>query len=386
MKKKIKTIHVFTDYKHINISERFQGDYFDNTLLAIIPKNKELKKESAIMQFQDSKKEIREVTDICKRFNLVVLYDLESIKIRIALNMPSNIKIAWRFFGHELYDKEKSLYLSKMTKSTLKSNNLLWYLKCFKSKRCIINAYKQIISKHFKNKETSSFNTALKRIDFFLGLSELEYEYLNSKFLFLPEFVKVPIYPVNAQEKLPPLETKTTGNTPIVIIGNSKAIYNNHIDIIEQIEKKKQKNKYSFVFFFNYGLEKYYTKKIRQITKGKDYYILLENLMSISEFNGYYKKASALVLNTYRQMAMANIFVAIKSGVKVYLNKKNLTYKWLTNLGFNIYSIQDFFYDIENNNIALNQQTANNNLEVMKKLSLNYSISDFQKKLYDKII
>ena len=83
---------------------------------------------------------------------------------------------------------------------------------------------------------------------------------------------------------------------------------------------------------------------------------------------------------------MANIFVAIKSGVKVYLNKKNLTYKWLTNLGFNIYSIQDFFYDIENNNIALNQQTANNNLEVMKKLSLNYSISDFQKKLYDKII
>jgi hypothetical protein len=366
MTQAIKTIHIYSGHTFIRNSDRFEGNFFDNTIVIFSEKTKEYKPGKNIIQLKGSKKDIEDVIDICKNAELVIFYDLDRVKIKIALNLPEHIKIGWRFFGHELYDRQRLLYLSKRTRRTLGA--------------------KLIFEKIWENKNKTQFSQALKRINFFLGISETEYRFLTENWGKLPQFIQLSIIFANRNSIPPDFSLKKDEASPLIIVGNSKSLYNNHIDIIKLIIQETNRRDFNFSLLFNYGLEKYYTKKIRKLTRGKSYFHLIEKFMSLDEFNSLYERASALVINSYRQMAMGNIFTAFKKGVKVYLNEKNLMLHWLREEGFKVYNIKKFQEDLQNNKLSLTQGTAQHNFDQLKKLSEKYSDEKFQEVLYTECV
>ena len=381
----LKTVHIHTNSAFVKNSERFRGVYFENLVVFISNGKKKYSQDRNILQLKDSPQDIKKVLSICKDAQLVVLYGLEPIKIGIALCLPESIRIAWRFFGFELYDKRRNLYLSQTTQATLGLKNFFWYFNCFRRKECIKEIFERFAGLVFQNGKNPSFEKSLKRIDFFLGFSKMEYVNLIQKGYPLPEFVKFPFSPPGDNSTIPDFRLKKNEKLPVIIIGNSRNLANNHLDVITIINQIPNNDNYNFYLLFSYGSERYYTKLVRRQVKGKPNFTLLEDFLPREKFFGLYVKASALIINSYRQMALGNIFTAFKNGVKIYLNEKNLTLHWLRKEGFVIFSLKDLQNDFEKNNIFLDYYNACHNLNQLKKLSEKYSYRDFQEILYAKI-
>ena len=100
-------------------------------------------------------------------------------------------------------------------------------------------------------------------------------------------------------------------------------------------------------------------------------------------FLNYYETASALVINSYRQMAWGNIRLALEKGVKIYLNEKNIHKDFLINNEFKIFSIEDFENDLKNDSLGFNYEVSMHNLEQFEIFSKSYTKDHFQKKILE---
>ena len=100
--------------------------------------------------------------------------------------------------------------------------------------------------------------------------------------------------------------------------------------------------------------------------------------MPPNEFANFYRPVAAFVNNSYRQLALGNIMMALHKGVKVYLNKKNPTYTWFKNEGLYIYEIEDLKNDLETGQIHLAKSEITHNLKCLRNLKDVYSKTDFQ--------
>lgn len=379
MNKKIKAIHIHTDYKFVNNSYIFDGDTYDNN--TIILQNNEpfvggFKYKPVLLKTTLS--DINKAINICKNSDIVVIYGLDPIKCRIALALPDNIKIAWRFFGYELYIKRIDTFISDLSiirKRSIIKSFLKYIFAPFKRIAFILK---------FKDHPKQLWLKAILRINYMIVLSREEYDLLKIYWKKLPEFIQHPHYYIDGSISLSDNKQKYI-NKPIIVLGNNGSIFNNHISTIEIIEKQPNAYKYSYLLLFNYCVNKTYYNTVKKIIMNKSYYNIIENFISFKEFKNYYQKVSALVINSYRQIGTHNIFLAIEHGVKIYLNKKNIVLQWLKNENFIIFSMDDFEKDICSGNIQLDNSTAKHNLERLKEFSNKYTKEDFQKILLNKI-
>ena len=164
----------------------------------------------------------------------------------------------------------------------------------------------------------------------------------------------------------------------MVVIGNSRSNYNNHLDILELVETCNLNKKINVNILFNYGAENTYTHKIREKARNIEKATLIDSFIPPHEFKNFYGPVAAFVNNSYRQLALGNIFSALHKGVKVYLNKKNPTYTWFKNEGFYIYEIDALKKDLETGQIHLVKSEIVHNLKCLKKLRVDHSKTDFQ--------
>ncbi len=379
---KKKVIHIHTDYKFINNSNFFDGDLFDNRIIIIQnsePYTGPFKDKSLL--FSTTSEDLKRIINICKEADLVVLYDLNTIKCRITLALPSSIKIAWRFFGYELYGRQKDNFVSEKTLQFVfqeKQQILLdQILKPIKKLYAILK---------FGGTRDNLFYKAMNRINYMLVLCFEEYDFLSNFWSQLPEFVQLPFPYYLNDSRLPDFYEKTVIGKPMIVLGNNRSLYNNHLDLIELVDRKPNKNQYIFTLLFSYGPQNEYTMAVKEAVIGKKYYTLIEDFVSPEKFETFHHSITALVINSYRQMAGANVRMALRNGSKVYLNKKNIYFKWLRNEGFKVFTIEDFDSDLTNNNIKADKTLAEYNVNQLVNISKKYTKEDFQQKLYQKII
>jgi len=365
-----KIIHIHNDYKFVIDSKKFENKRFENIIIIISNDNpyNEIYNKSALI-FEQNNRNFNKILEICNHANLVVLYSLTRFNVKLALKLKPEIKIAWRFFGYELYGRLSDIMLSTETK------NFITHTRKFKFDNWLKNL--PLMKLRQKTKE-KIFLKSINRINYFFGLSYEEYNFLKEYFPDLPEFIQ-----------LPPL-LKEYNNTEFterkapykIIIGHNGSYYNNHIDILN-ILLKYNNHDIEPVLIMNYGNENksYYKWIISKATKINRTHII-KDFMSSDEFENLYNQISAIVINSYRQMGMGNVFIALSKGVKVYLNTNNVMYNWLKNEGFLIFSINDFEDDVKSNSLYLNQNQAYYNIECYKKMINNkYTVNDFQEKV-----
>lgn len=376
--KKLKTVHIHTDYKFVQGSQRFFGKFFDNSLVIFIDD------VSYNGPYQDSaiyynENDLDKVIEHCKGADLVVLYNLDVLKSQIAVELPNHVKIIWRFFGNEFYKRMKLEVLSEKSRSTLLQGQK-WSFK--ESVKYILRPLYHKIK--YGDKINNLFYRAMCRIDYMLVFSKKEYKYLSQYWEPLPECILLPIITGNFNYKCPKIDLRNKCNE--IVLGNSRNIFNNHLDIIEMIESSTEKENYKFLLLFNYGSEGAYADAVRETVCGKKYFQLIEKYIPSNEFKSFYKNVSALIINGYRQMAMGSIFLALKNGVKIYLNRKNVMMDWLLGEGIQVFSVKNLASDLENGNIKLHDEIAYHNLEGLYKLYKNYTEEEFQEKIYNKVI
>src|SRR5690625_3217634 len=374
--KTIKTYHIHTDYKFLNSIGRFKGGNFDNINI-FVSDDSELSNSlsSDTLTFKSSY--LDKIVQLCKRADLVVLYDLDALKSKIALALPKKVKIAWRFFEYELYSRQRENYISDRTYKAYLSGEKKLLKKIHSiARRIYCHTY-------IPGTKIFMFKRAVSRIDYFLGLSSVEYKLLTKRWKSLPPFIKLSSYPTKS--KVLSYDKNTKKEKKIILLGNSKSYYNNHLDILDIVERSTNKTIYNFKILFSYGLENSYTEKVREFCKDRDYYTLIEDFMPASEFNLFYKGVGALILNNYRQMAMGNIRYAFINGVKVYLNKNNVFYHELKKNGFLVFSIDTLKQDLDVGDVYLSSEEAKNNFDNLSIVSNKYTKYDFQELLYNKI-
>jgi dTDP-N-acetylfucosamine:lipid II N-acetylfucosaminyltransferase len=377
--KKLKAVHVHTDLKFLDAASKFEGDLFHNTTVVLAGKEKYegASNEMAIFLGGDFKAAKRAMA-LCQDADLVVAYGLTVKHAFIANRLPQKVKIAWRFFGGELYDAKKELFLSPLTMELLADSKPFFspYRK-FKNILSVILSFAQF-GWEGRRRE---LDKAIKRMDFFICLSGEEYDFLKAIQFDLPPLIRWPRLEWAGGSAEKPVQKE-----PIVVIGNSRAVWNNHLDLIEIISRSNNRSKYQFLLLFSYGPENRYTRCVRAKTEGRSEFRLLEEVMPKERFLEFYSPVSALVINSYRQSAVGNIFKAMRSGVKIYLNEKNIVLKWLRDEGFLISTMEDFINDLDRDNLTLGDSEMLHNQTRLKAISEKYSIEIFQRQIYEKIM
>lgn len=370
---KTKVIHIHTDKKFIDSSKRFEGDGFDNTIIYIGKKNdyKGYYKDSTFFH-QFSLNSISSIIKICKTANIVVLYDLNFPKAYIANRLPDSVKVVWRFFGHELYSKIPDYVLSEKTIQSAIKKDKRYNFVSFKNNLTLL--YSKV---RFKSSYKHEFhNAAFKRIDYFHGLSDKEYEFLKGIWPQLPPFLQI------SYNQHTTINNYSEKKSNLIIIGNNRSAYNNHLDIIDLIQQSNEKSKYQFVLLFNYGQNNAYANAVRAKATEVKSIKVLDVFLAFDEFEKLYTEVDALVLNGYRQMAMGNIFTAFRNNTKLYLNEKNIIFDWLKEEGFIIFSIKDFISDLNAHTTKLTGSEAISNQNQLIIFTAKYSKKLFHDSIY----
>lgn len=365
-----KLLHIHTDSKFTHDTLKYVDDRIYNEIIFIGDVNEtgKLKLENTKIPFKiyNSKNELIEI--IIKKsndFDGIVLNELCSFKGKLIDKLPKSKVIYLRLFGYELYSVKIKKFVSELTFKELQKD---------KNSKTSKSNWKKKLKEIFRLNnflEERGLIRRLERINAILLVNEYEYAHL-SKFYNLPSFIQIPLH-----EKVVKTLYEKKNN---IIVGNSKAYWNNHLDVLKIIEKHAT-NQFDFELFFSYGPENSYVKKVREKASVLNNVYLIENFLAIEDFREKYNNASALVVNSYRQHALANIIFAILYGLKVYLNKKSSTYHWLKNNNFIISEIEDLKTDLENDKLKLSYKQQQSNIDAYSKLQDQYTTLDFVDKI-----
>lgn len=376
MENKIKIVHIHTDPKFIfNGTESFYSKDIENRIIFIRSDvSDNIGKELVVDIYDNNRYDFNKIINICNDSDVVVVFGLNHIKCKIVNAISKNVKIVWRLFGSELYGKKKNDYLSTMTSQFFK--NRFKDKEVLKSKIYdICGIVKRRYSKYYHYKK------AVRKIDLLIGLFGEEYEELVVQFGKLPAFLKSPILQLKEMSNNGMIFQKKK----LIIVGNNRNSYNNHLDLIKIISSADNKAEYKFKFLLSYGQNDNYSRTITDLINKTDCMFPIGNYLNYNDFNDLYNDASAFVMNGYRQMAMFNIFTAIMNGVKVYLNKRNSTYKWMKNQGFILSEVSKLKMDIESDNLQLTEKEAQLNRSNYFRILSSYTYNDFQIKLLNKL-
>lgn len=360
--RKLKLVHIHSDPKFVKEIAKYQTDFFDNRLIILGKKSQGNQAFHQTAEFIEKKAEnIAQIVQMCEGADLVTLNFLCDFKSKIALALPREQKIAWRFFGTEIYSRMQEDVLSEATKDVLKQD--LWRNNpVFRLAKYLRNYFRK-----------DTFLPAAKRADILLGLFEEEYHHLKASWPDLPPFLTLGL----RYEKVHYVSRQ---KEPYYILGNSRNIFNNHFELIEMVKSSTNTN-YKAKMFFNYGTVSFYSRKVRQAALDVEQIELIEQFLPMESFEEVYAKASAMVLNGYRQMAMFNVFCAVRNGVKIYLNPKNPTMDWLLNNDIKVYPVKEFERDLATGQLSLTEDEIKDNIDGFNKLIDKFSLSTFQERL-----
>lgn len=209
-----------------------------------------------------------------------------------------------------------------------------------------------------------------RKIDRILLFNEYEYRQLGEYF-HLPKALQVPLSRNNDKVDI------NTKKIDRIVIGNSKHIWNNHLDILSQLKNVKNIDNYQLFLFFNYGPANNYTAEVEKLASSFKNITLQEEFVNLTTFGIIYSEASAIVVNSFRQHALGNIFTAIFKGCKIYLNKRSSTYLWLKDSGFIISEISTLAEDVLNDRVKLSQSEMAHNIAAYFELRRQYTYTDF---------
>jgi dTDP-N-acetylfucosamine:lipid II N-acetylfucosaminyltransferase len=127
------------------------------------------------------------------------------------------------------------------------------------------------------------------------------------------------------------------GKEVVIQIGNSADPENNHLEIIDKLEKFKNDNIKVYAPL-SYG-DKKYGDAISRYGKIKfgEKFVPMREILKFEEYNNYLSKIDIVIFNHKRQQAMGNTIGLLSYGKKVYLRKDITPWKFFKDMKLSIF-------------------------------------------------
>ena len=288
----------------------------------------------------------------------------------ILQKVPKNVKVAWVFWGGEIYSRQEyyNLFLAPLTRFANK-----------------LHAHKHNVVKDTAWEiPLSLFN----RIDY--CLTDAHEEYMLGKTLARCRCEHLWYNYYSIQETIGAMADKQcSGNN--VLIGNSSAIKNNHLDVLWRLQKSGLARSLSdskIIIPLSYG-DQWIRNLVIKVGRWMfgNRLLALTDYMPRDEYNALMLSCSTMIIGYTQPAAQGNIITGLWLGMRVYLSEKCASYDYFNRIGCKIYSIerdlnrknQDAFApmkqeDIDTNRAVLRkwyskEEMHNRNLEIVKALS-----------------
>lgn len=369
--------HIFSDAKFVDfIFDYFKSDLFINKAIYIGNDNSYKGKYRDSMEFMSYQKSgISSIIKICRKYDVIIFHNLSYVNAVVANRLPSGTKMIWRFFGTEFYSMPQNRLniFSDKTKDALNVNDF-YHMKVRIFENLLILRW----AFQLKIIPRDEINRAIKKIEYILAWDKDEYSYVRKHWRDFPKLIELSAW--NKFEKKSSLTSKNNN----IVIGHSRAPECNHIDIIDFFEDCPPLINLSLVFPLNYG-EKghYYRHLIRRLKSSKLEIQILDKFLPYEIYIEKVVNSKAAIMNSYRQMALGNIFLFLANDVKVYLSEKNPSYNYLRRLGFTVFSVEsNLKNDIVNNDLTLEISQAQRNRTIVDDLSDDRRVTEFHNIFY----
>ena len=303
------------------------------------------------------------------QYTCIILHGLMwvSWQQQILDNVPDNVKVAWVFWGGEIYSRQVEYYkfLAPITKA--------------------ICLFRRMVK---GNKKATSDDIAYRyfqKIDYCLTDEREEFEYASR---FAQKQYEYQWYNYYSLEETigTLLSERCAGNN--IMIGNSANAKNNHFDILWKMHcnrKKLNEANRKLVVPLSYG-DVWVRERVKRFGKRLfgDRMQALDTFISRDEYNALMLSCSTMILGYMQPAGQGNIITGLWLGMRVYLSEKSMTYQYFKRIGCVVYSMESdlkkYGYapmeekDVEKNRAVLKQWYSKEsmhkqNLEIVKALS-----------------
>ena len=288
--------------------------------------------------------------------------------------------VVWRLWGYDIYHNDFRFPIIEVKKYKTLTSEIIDQpipTKLKQLKRIIRKVlFLATTFKYYRDKieQKNIIASVISRVDYFAPVISLEYDLLNKKNYFrakkfyfrynsIPEYSNV-------------MESSSSGEN--ILIGNSATPTNNHMDILKKMSNFDLKGR-QLILPLNYGDTVYKERLLDEIERMQiSGLMILNDFLSFDEYNNILKTCSFFVFGHIRQQAIGNILLGLSKGIKIFLYKESITYKFLKNKGFFIYSIDDDMTE-KSLKTPLNytEKLHNYSLNIEYSLDINQSFKDF---------
>ncbi|MEL6972965.1 MAG: TDP-N-acetylfucosamine:lipid II N-acetylfucosaminyltransferase [Bacteroidota bacterium] len=153
-------------------------------------------------------------------------------------------------------------------------------------------------------------------------------------------YQRLAYYPIEYFTKNINLELRPGSN---ILIGNSSALSNNHLEVFDMLELRSANDRI-IVVPLSYG-PPIAAAKITAAGKAKfgQQFQALTDFLPLDEYTRLLQSCGIVIMNHYRQQAIGNVLSAVFLGAKVYLHPNNTMLHFLLRIGCKVCDItQDF--------------------------------------------
>lgn len=301
-----------------------------------------------------------------ERPDAVFIHNLTVIPPRLILAIPSIIPVIWSSWGMDIYSNPENKPVIEISNlyRPITSKKLSVFNKRFHSNFLnleIKRLIKLILTKQplLAHKRINDYYQAINRIDFFSSVLPPEYTLVKERTNFNAQQILYKYYNIHAFGKKTYIQKKQHK----LLIGNSSAPTNNHLDLFNEIKDINLSN-FKIILPLSYGSGNEWKdiilKDAKQKIKGN--ISPLFGFISFEEYSSLLSECSHAIFYHERQQALGNIYYLLLTGCKLYLSETSITYRYLKDIGIKVFSIQseltnDKFSDfLEDNDILKNSK------------------------------
>ena len=342
------------------------------------PKFEKIKNTSKIKLLQNEKEYLNYLKD--PKIDVILFHSLNCIFYKFFKYIDRKKLVIWWAWGYDLYNTiytfrplihipnmVKPITLQYMTSHTRKQHQNNSDRLFFRIKTEIINPY--IRAKKFAKNIYHYYiqKIVLSRIDLFYSPLEIEYDYLKSS---QKTFRATQLMDPHRERVWEFRFHQTPKN---ILIGHSLTYTDNHLDIFIQLKKIKIDSERKYIIPVNYGIANDYDNNpenlIKECPLQEKQLMWIKEIMPFNEYQQVIGSVTHAIIGVVRQQALGNIYMCIRSGVKVFLYKDSMVYKELKKKGYIIFSIEDDLNE-DSLNSVLTEEEARFNFELFKDFYL----------------
>lgn len=295
----------------------------------------------------------------------IFLHSLSALPLRFFYKYKFKTKLFWFSWGFDIYQLPASRPLIPLR---------LYHNETRKVLRDIDKSKHSILTRNFnltfiiEKIIHQLYKKVLSKIDYHSGVLSYESNLIKSKYKnFKAAQVQFNYTDIN---NIPTYNIPKGNN---ILVGNSPAPTNNHLDLIPYLKKIDTSNR-KIIVPLNYGGDKDYIEIITKEYKknfGESFIPLLE-FMPANKYFEIINSCSDAVFMLERQQAIGNISYCFCRGMKVYLSETSPMYEYYKNEKYRVYSIQKEF----------NQQNVQTSLK-LEEMERNYTLIKSSYKMWE---